>query len=102
MKTFIILSSIISTLLIVLPQIIAPKTNTYEKRSAYECGFEPFGNTKINFDVHFYVVAVLFLIFDLEISYLLPWVLNFHQLTTIGFFTIIFFLLILIAAFFLE
>lgn len=72
MTLFIAISALISILLLILPQLIAPKANSYEKRSAYECGFEPFGATKTSFDVHFYVVAMLFLIFDLEISYLLP------------------------------
>jgi NADH-quinone oxidoreductase subunit A len=72
MTTLIILAAIISSLLAILPQLVAPKANNYEKRSAYECGFEPFGTTKAPFDIHFYVVAMLFLIFDLEISYLFP------------------------------
>ena len=69
---FLFVCNILSLILILLAYLFAPKTFSAEKLSAYECGFEPFADARRNFDVHFYVVAVLFIIFDLEITFLVP------------------------------
>lgn len=61
-------------LLIVLTLTFAPAKDDREKGSSYECGFEPFEDARTNFDVHFYIVGILFLIFDLEIAFLYPWI----------------------------
>lgn len=50
-----------------------------EKQSSYECGFEPFGDARITFDIHFYVIGILFLIFDLELVFLFPWLFSFYE-----------------------
>lgn len=68
----IIISFCISMIFILLAYLVAPKEPSNEKLSAYECGFEPFSTTRRGFDVHFYIVAILFIIFDLEVAYLLP------------------------------
>ena len=74
-----------------------------EKLSQYECGFEPFDEaTRHPFDVHFYVVGILFLIFDVEIALLFPWVLGLKFSSWFGFFTMICFLIILTVGFFYE
>ena len=74
-----------------------------EKLSQYECGFEPFDEaTRHPFDVHFYVVGILFLIFDVEIALLFPWVLGLKCSNWFGFFTMILFLSILTIGFFYE
>lgn len=66
------LCNIVSFVLILLAYLFAPKSFSAEKLSAYECGFEPFADARRIFDVHFYIVAVLFIIFDLEITFLVP------------------------------
>ena len=59
-------------LLLLLTLLLSSKNQTNEKVSAYECGFEPFGDACHNFQIHFYVVAILFIIFDVEIIFLIP------------------------------
>jgi NADH-quinone oxidoreductase subunit A len=61
-------------ILIVVTITFAPAKDDREKGSSYECGFEPFEDARTNFDVHFYIVGILFLIFDLEIAFLYPWI----------------------------
>lgn len=73
-----------------------------EKYSTYECGFEPFSDTKQAFSVKFYIVAVLFIIFDLEVSFLYPWAVFSGDLTRLGFWSMFFFLLILTIGFAIE
>jgi NADH:ubiquinone oxidoreductase subunit 3 (subunit A) len=70
--TCIILALIISTVVLSLSYILAVHTPDPEKTSAYECGFEPFEDARNRFDVRFYIVAILFLIFDLEVAFLFP------------------------------
>ena len=60
--------------------VIAPKDPDKEKVSAYECGFNAFDDARMKFDVRFYLVSILFIIFDLEVAYLFPWALALHQL----------------------
>lgn len=69
-----------STALFVVGGILSPKKPNPEKLSQYECGFEPFENSRMKFDVRFYLVAILFIIFDLEVAFLLPWAVIFNQL----------------------
>lgn len=74
-----------------------------EKLSQYECGFEPFDEaTRQPFDVHFYIIGILFLIFDIEIALLFPWILSVHYLGIIGFFMVMLFIFLLIVGFFYE
>lgn len=77
------------------------QTNT-EKTSTYECGFSPFDDAKNTFDIKFYVVALLYLLFDLEIIYLFPWVLTLKYLTLKSLITILFFIFILLLGFIYE
>ena len=62
--------------LIVVPLVIAPSKPDPEKLSAYECGFPAFGDARMKFDVRFYLVAILFIIFDLEVAFLFPWAIT--------------------------
>lgn len=73
-----------------------------EKISVYECGFSPFGDSRSRFEVRFYIVAILFMIFDLEIVFLFPWVLSLDGMSTLGFFSMIFFLVVLTIGFIYE
>jgi len=78
------------------------QNSNFEKVSVYECGFSPFGDSRSRFEVRFYIVAILFMIFDLEIVFLFPWVLTIDKITDYGFFFMLFFLLILTFGFIYE
>ena len=73
-----------------------------EKQSAYECGFNPFGDARNKFEVRFYLVAILFIIFDLELLFLFPWIISFKGICLLGTWVIIFFLFILTIGFIYE
>jgi NADH-quinone oxidoreductase subunit A len=73
-----------------------------EKLSAYECGFEAFGDARAKFDVRFYLVAILFIIFDLEIAFLFPWAISFWDIGMLGFWSMIVFLGVLTVGFIYE
>ena len=92
----------LSTILLFLAFILSPKNSDMEKLSAYECGFESYGDARIPFDVKFYLVAILFIIFDIEIAFLFPWCLVAFNLTINGLINILIFLLILIFGFVYE
>ena len=70
---FIGLAAVLGGALIVVPLVVAPSKPDREKLSAYECGFPAFGDARMKFDVRFYLVAILFIIFDLEVAFLFPW-----------------------------
>jgi NADH-quinone oxidoreductase subunit A len=92
----------LSSLLLLIAFILAPKNSDMEKLSAYECGFESYGDARIPFDVKFYLVAILFIIFDIEIAYFFPWCLVAFNLTFEGFFNTFIFLFILTIGFIYE
>ena len=87
---------------IVLNFLFSPKNPDPEKLSAYECGFEAFGDSRMEFDVRFYLVAILFIIFDLEIAFLFPWAISLGNLGTLGFWSMMIFLFILTIGFVYE
>jgi len=89
-------------ILLFISFLISPRLKNNEKITAYECGFNPFEDTRSSFEVHFYLVALLFLIFDLEIAFLLPWVIVFHILGFTIFWIISLFLLLLTLGFAYE
>lgn len=73
-----------------------------EKTSAYECGFNAFDDSRMKFDVRFYLVSILFIIFDLEVAFLFPWAVSFHALGDFGFWSMIVFLGVLTIGFIYE
>ena len=73
-----------------------------EKLSAYECGFEAFDDARGRFDVRFYLVAILFIIFDLEVAFLFPWAISLGDIGAFGFWSMMFFLLVLTIGFVYE
>ena len=73
-----------------------------EKLTAYECGFDAFEDARMQFDVKYFLVAILFIIFDLEIAFLFPWAASLHLIGDIGFYSMIFFLFLLVIGFFYE
>jgi len=87
---------------VVLNFIFAPKNPDPEKLSAYECGFEAFSDSRMEFDVRFYLVAILFIIFDLEIAFLFPWAITLGKIGVIGFWSMMIFLFILTVGFIYE
>jgi len=87
---------------IVLNFLFSPKNPDPEKLSAYECGFEAFGDSRMAFDVRFYLVAILFIIFDLEIAFLFPWAISLGNIGPLGFWSMMVFLLILTIGFIYE
>ena len=99
---FMSLCMFITLLLIIPPLLIAPKNPDPEKLSPYECGFEPFDDARSKFDIRFYLVAILFIIFDLEVAFLFPWAIVFGDIGLFGFFSMMFFLTILTIGFIYE
>ena len=93
---FLIIALGLSCAFILINFILSPKNPDPEKLSAYECGFEPFEDSRMEFDVRFYLVAILFIIFDLEIAFLFPWAVVFNDLGLLAFVEMGIFLLILI------
>ena len=87
---------------IVLNFLFSPKNPDPEKLSAYECGFEAFGDSRMEFDVRFYLVAILFIIFDLEIAFLFPWAISLGNIGSLGFWSMMIFLFILTVGFVYE
>ena len=84
------------------PFIFGSSNPDSEKLSAYECGFEAFGNARSKFDVRFYLVAILFIIFDLEIAFLFPWAISLGKIGILGFYSMMIFLFILTIGFIYE
>ena len=88
--------------LLVVPFIVAYSNPDPEKLSAYECGFNAFDDARMKFDVRFYLVAILFIIFDLEVSFLFPWAVAFGQIGLYGFWSMMVFLGVLTIGFIYE
>lgn len=99
---FFLFSFFLSVILFFLSLILIPQKFDQEKVSAYECGFNPFDDARSTFDIRFYLVAILFLIFDLEISFLFPWTLILSSISLFSFWSMIFFLIILTIGFIYE
>ena len=93
---------VISIIVMTLPNLLAHKKYNKDKLASYECGFEPFGDSRNKFDVRFYLVAILFIIFDLEVTFLVPWAITLGQIGKFGFFSMMFFLFVLTIGFIYE
>jgi NADH-quinone oxidoreductase subunit A len=88
--------------LLVSPFLLAYRTPDPEKLSAYECGFNAFDDARMKFDVRFYLVAILFIIFDLEVAFLFPWAVAFGDVGVFGFWSMMVFLAVLTIGFVYE
>ena len=99
---FLFISLLLSIGFIIINYIASPSNPDPEKLSAYECGFEAFDNARIEFDVRFYLVAILFIIFDLEIAFLFPWAISLGHIGLFGFISMMIFLFILTIGFIYE
>jgi NADH-quinone oxidoreductase subunit A len=99
---FIGIAFFISGALLLSPFLIAVRKPDPEKVSAYECGFDAFDDARMKFDVRFYLVSLLFIIFDLEIAFLFPWAVAFKEVGAFGFWAIMVFLAVLTVGFIYE
>jgi NADH-quinone oxidoreductase subunit A len=88
--------------LMVAPFLVAYRAPDPEKLSAYECGFNAFDDARMKFDVRFYLVSILFIIFDLEVAFLFPWAVSFGQIGMFGFWSMMVFLAVLTIGFIYE
>ncbi|MGZ8309563.1 MAG: NADH-quinone oxidoreductase subunit A, partial [Rhodoplanes sp.] len=82
---FIAIAVVIVSGLMVAPFLVAYKNPDAEKLSAYECGFNAFDDARMKFDVRFYLISILFIIFDLEVAFLFPWAAAFREIGVFGF-----------------
>jgi len=87
---------------LVLPAVVAPAAPDKEKNSAYECGFNAFDDARMKFDVRFYLVSILFIIFDLEVAFLFPWAVTLGQGDIFPFWSMMLFLGVLTVGFIYE
>ncbi len=102
---FIALSVVVGLALLIAPFALAYKKPDAEKLSAYECGFNAFDDARMKFDIRFYLVAILFIIFDLEVAFLFPWAVAFGDLAAVssfGFWSMMIFLGVLTVGFIYE
>ncbi|GJD92828.1 NADH-quinone oxidoreductase subunit A [Methylobacterium iners] len=99
---FIGVSLFIAVALLVAPFLVAYNSPDPEKLSAYECGFNAFDDARMKFDVRFYLVAILFIIFDLEVAFLFPWAITFGELGWFGMWSMMIFLGVLTVGFVYE
>ncbi|MBK47476.1 MAG: NADH-quinone oxidoreductase subunit A [Pelagibacteraceae bacterium] len=99
---FLIVSLIFSVGALSLSFVLSPKKPNDEKLSPYECGFEPFDDARTKFDIRFYLVALLFIIFDLEVAFLFPWAISLENIGLFGYFSMMIFLIILTIGFIYE
>lgn len=99
---FLAIAGGISLLFILGSALLAPSHPDPEKNSAYECGFEAFDDARMKFDVRFYLVAMLFIIFDLEVAFLFPWAVSLGNIGLLGFWSMVAFLGVLTIGFIYE
>jgi NADH-quinone oxidoreductase subunit A len=99
---FLTITSVMGAVFIVLGKLLGPSRPDAEKNSPYECGFEAFEDSRMKFDVRYYLVAILFIIFDLEIAFLFPWAIVLDQIGNFGLFAMGIFLGVLVIGFIYE
>lgn len=99
---FMVVAFVMGAAAVVLSFLLARHNPDKEKNAPYECGFEPFGDARRKFDVRFYLVAILFIIFDLEIAFLFPWAIAFADIGWFGFSSMMIFLAVLTVGFVYE
>jgi NADH-quinone oxidoreductase subunit A len=99
---FLVIATVIAGAMVGAAMLVGPKKPDSEKLSAYECGFEAFDDARSKFDVRFYLVAILFIIFDLEVAFLFPWAISLGGIGMFGFWSMMIFLGILTVGFIYE
>ena len=99
---FILIGLAVGVAPMVLGKLLGPSRPDPEKLSPYECGFEAFEDARMKFDVRYYLVAILFILFDLEIAFLFPWAVALREIGPAGFWAMMLFLAILVVGFAYE
>ncbi len=99
---FLIIATAMALVMAILPLIVSPRRPDSEKLSQYECGFPAFDGARSRFDVRFYLVAILFIIFDLEVAFLFPWAVALGDIGVFGFWSMMIFLALLTIGFVYE
>lgn len=99
---YILISIVLATVMLFIPFLILSHNLDNEKISAYECGFIPFSDARIQFEIKFYFIGVSFVLFDIEFSYLFPWIVNFNNLGLYNFLIMHLFLILLTLGFVFE
>ena len=99
---FLLVALVLSVAFVAVNYLASPKNPDPEKLSAYECGFEAFDDARGRFDVRFYLVAILFIIFDLEVAFLFPWAITLGKIGLFGFWSMMIFLTVLTIGFIYE
>ena len=102
LAVFIVVALVIGLALMLAPFLVAVRNPDPEKVSAYECGFNAFDDARMKFDIRFYLVSILFIIFDLEVAFLFPWAVAFKDVGAFGFWSMMVFLGILTIGFIYE
>lgn len=99
---FLVISLVMGAAFYVVGFILGPSRPDSEKSSPYECGFEAFEDARMKFDVRYYLIAILFIIFDLEIAFFFPWAVSLREIGMVGFWAMMLFLGVLVAGFIYE
>ena len=99
---FLAIAGGLATTMVAASFLVARQRPNREKLSPYECGFEPFEDARIRFDVRYYLVAILFIIFDLEVAFLFPWAVSLADIGMFGFWSMVVFLAVLTIGFIYE
>ena len=99
---FIVIAFGLGLALMLAPFVLAPTKPDPEKLSAYECGFPAFDDARMRFEVRFYLVSILFIIFDLEVAFLFPWAITIRSIGAFGFWSMVAFLAVLTVGFIYE
>jgi NADH-quinone oxidoreductase subunit A len=99
---FLVIAGVIAVAMVAASFVLARQRPDSEKLSPYECGFEPFEDARIRFDVRYYLVAILFIIFDLEVAFLFPWAVSLGDIGMFGFWSMVLFLGVLTVGFIYE
>jgi NADH-quinone oxidoreductase subunit A len=99
---FILVGLVIGLGPLILGKLVSPHKPDSEKNSPYECGFEAFEDARMKFDVRYYLVAILFILFDLEIAFLFPWAVVLQEIGLAGFLAMLLFLFVLVVGFIYE
>ena len=99
---FLGMASALAIILILAAALVAVRNPDPEKVSAYECGFNAFDDARMKFDVRFYLVSILFIIFDLEVAFLFPWAVSLQEVGVTGFVAVVIFLAVLVVGFAYE
>lgn len=99
---FILVGMVVGVGPMMLGKLLGPARPDAEKNSPYECGFEAFEDARMKFDVRYYLVTILFILFDLEIAFLFPWAMAFQEIGALGFWSALIFLGVLVVGFLYE